>query len=137
MLKITADTNIYISAILFGGKPEQIIKFAAAEKITLLISHDILAEIAYVLRSKFSWSNQQIDQVDEMLKEICFFVTPSHRLKVIKDDDADNRILECALEGKADFIVTGDKRHLLPLKEYNGIRIVDTAYFLKIINSSQ
>lgn len=134
MLKITADTNIYISAILFGGKPEQIIKFAAAEKITLLISHDILAEIAFVLRSKFGWSNQQIDQIDEMLKDTCFFVTPARKLKVIKDDDADNRTLGCASEGKADFIVTGDKRHLLPLKEYEGIRIVDAAYFLEIIN---
>ena len=130
MLKITADTNIYISSILFGGKPEQIIRLAVAEKITMIISHDILAEIAFVLRSKFDWSNRQIDQVDQMLKEISVLVTPSQRFKVIEDDDADNRILECALEGKADFIVSGDKRHLLPLKEYQGIRIVDIASLL-------
>jgi len=132
MYRAVADTNVYISAILFGGKPEEIIKLTLEEKIELIISGDILAEIAYILRSKFKWSNYQVNQLLAMLQETVLFVTPEHRLNVIKDDEKDNRVLECALEGKADYIISGDKRHLLPLKEFQTVRIVDPAGFLQL-----
>ncbi|MDW7738869.1 MAG: putative toxin-antitoxin system toxin component, PIN family [Bacillota bacterium] len=132
MYRVVADTNVYISAILFGGKPEEIIKLALEEKIELIISGDILAEMAYILRSKFKWSNYQVNQLLAMLQETVMLVTPQQRLKVIKDDEKDNRVLECALEGKADYIISGDKRHLLPLKEFQTVRIVDPAGFFEL-----
>jgi len=52
---------------------------------------------------------------------------------VIREKDDDNRILECALEGKAEYIISGDKRHLLPLGEYEGIRILSPDEFLRLI----
>jgi len=60
--------------------------------------------------------------------------TPTQRVDVIKEKEDDDRILECALEGKAQYVISGDKRHLLPLKEYQGIRILPPTEFLKVIS---
>ncbi len=130
MLKVTLDTNVIISAILFGGKPEEIIKLASSEQLIIFISHDILAETVFILRSKFGWSNLQIEHAERMLRDIATIITPQERLKVIKKDEADNRILECALEGAADFIISGDKKHILPLRRCKQIPIVTAAAFL-------
>lgn len=131
MLRIVIDTNIYISAILFDGKPESIIKLAAAEKVALYTSHAIVAEVAGVLRNKFNWTNQQVEYADQFIRDISVLITPTSLISRIKADDADNRILECAVESKANFIVTGDRKHLLPLKKYGEIQIIDVADFLE------
>jgi uncharacterized protein len=133
MIRIVADTNIYISALIFGGNPEKIIKLAATEKIILLVSNAILDEVSLVLRKKFYWSNPQVSYADEFIRESSILVTPSSRVDLIIADEADNRILECAIEGKADYIVSGDRHHLLPLQTYNEIQIVDAATFLGIL----
>ena len=137
MLRIVIDTNIYISAILFDGKPEAIIKLAAAENVTLYTSHAITAEVAGVLKNKFSWTNQQVEYTDQFLRDISVLVTPTGSIDIIKTDDADNRILECALECKADYIVTGDRKHLLTLKRYQETAIVDSAEFLEIYENTK
>jgi len=59
-------------------------------------------------------------------------VIPSLRLTVIKEDEPDNRILECAVEGKCDYIISGDEHHILPLREYKGIKILRAAEFLNL-----
>ena len=133
MIKIVADTNIFISAILFDGKPEIIIKLAAAGKLLLVTSPLILAEIAVVLKNKFNWTNQQVEHTDHFIREISLLVTPSCSINLIKADEADNRILECAVEGQVDYIVTGDRQHLLPLKTYQGITVIDAAGFLDLL----
>jgi len=137
MLRIVIDTNIYISAILFDGKPESIIKLAAAEKVTLYTSHAIVAEVAGVLRNKFNWTNQQVEYADLFIRDISVLITPACLISKIKTDDADNRILECAVESRANFIVTGDRKHLLPLKKYEEIQIVDVAEFLEVFENKK
>jgi uncharacterized protein len=131
MIRIVADTNIYISAILFGGKPEKIMYLAASEKLILIVSNAILTEIASVLRNKFNWSNHQVSYTDLYIREISLLVTPSHHINLIQADETDNRILECALEGQADYIVSGDQKHLLPLKYFHDIPILNASSFLK------
>lgn len=131
MPRVTIDTNIIISAVLFGGNPEKLIQLASNQKISLILSHDILAETFHILRNKFGWSNNQVESLELMLREVASIVTPQKRVKVIKNDDPDNRILECAVEGNADFIVSGDKKHLLPLRYYEDIPIITTAAFLE------
>ena len=131
MPRVTIDTNIIISAVLFGGNPEKLIQLASNQKISLILSHDILAETFYILRNKFGWSNNQVESLELMLREVAGVVTPQKRVKVIKNDDPDNRVLECAVEGNADFIVSGDKKHLLPLRYYDDIPIITTAAFLE------
>ncbi|WP_406677985.1 putative toxin-antitoxin system toxin component, PIN family [Moorella sp. ACPs] len=130
MIKVVCDTNVYISAFLFGGKPEEIIAMARNNEIELLISEYILAEVSGVLKRKFGWTDEQISLTLEELRTITRLVTPGTRLEVIHEDEADNRFLECAMAGEAKYIITGDSRHLRPLKEYRGICILSPAEFL-------
>ena len=133
-VKVVLDTNIYISAILFGGKPEKIRKLSKEKKIEFLVSEAIIAEVAEILRKKFDWESWQISQIIDEIRETATLVIPYQTLSAIKKDEDDNRILECAVEGKAHSIISGDKRHLLPLKEYQRIKILSPAEFLEEMN---
>ena len=130
MLKLVLDTNVYISAILFGGKPEEIRKLAAEGEIEIAISEAIISEIAEVLRRKFGMENWQISQIVDDVREVTSLVIPQWNIHVV-EDDSDNRVLECAVEGNVRYIVSGDRRHLLPLKDYKGIEIVSPDEFLR------
>jgi len=132
MIKVAADTNVYISAILFGGKAEEIRRLAREGEVELLISETILAEIAGVLKRKFNWSDWQISEVIKDIRLITTLITPTVTLSVIKEDEPDNRVLECATEGKGQYIISGDEHHLQPLKEYQGIKIVSPSQFLEL-----
>jgi len=124
------DTNVYISAVLFGRKPEEIIKRSREGELNLVISEAILKEIAEILGRKFNWENWQISETLDEIRGFATLVIPRKAISVIKEDTADNRILECAIEGKVDYIVSGDEHHLLPLKEYQGIEILSATAFL-------
>jgi putative PIN family toxin of toxin-antitoxin system len=136
MYKVVLDTNIYISAILFGGKPEMIRTLSREKKIEVLISEEIISEIVGVLEQKFGWERSDLDQIVEEIRELNTLIVTSRYIPLIKNDDTDNRIIECAVEGNAQYIVSGDKRHLLPLKEYKGIKILTPDEFLKLIYES-
>ena len=133
MIKVAADINVYISAVLFGGKPEEIRKFARGGKIELLISETILAEMAGILKRKFNWLDWQISEVIKDIRAITILITPTSTLSVIKEDEPDNRVLECAAEGKAQYVISGDEHHLQPLKEYRGIKILSPAQFIELM----
>ena len=130
MIKVVADTNVYISAILFGGNPEEVLTLARRGEIRLFISPDIFAEVTRVLRKRFQWNNAQIVSLEQALRGLTELVIPKERVAWIDADEADNRILECAIEAGADVIVSGDARHLLPLKEFRGIKILSPAAFI-------
>ncbi len=130
-VKVVLDTNVYISAILFGRKPEEIRKLSQEGKIELLVSEAIIAEVAEVLRRKFDWESWQISQIINEIRETTTLVIPNQTLSVIKKDEGDNRVLECVVEGKAQYIISGDKSHLLPLKEYQGIKVLSPDQFLR------
>ena len=131
MLRVVLDTNILISAILFGGKPRQILEKAIRGEIRLCLSEPILEELKGVLqRSKFDYSPEMIQFLLTELTGIADFVNPSETLNVILEDTDDNRILECAVEAKANYIITGDF-HLLKLSQYRNIEVVNTVAFLE------
>lgn len=122
------DTNVFLSAFTFGGKPEAVFEMARAGRIQLVVSTPILAELASILSGKFSWADEDIREALMVVGRHADLIKRGTRLRVL-DDDADNRILECAVEGHADWIVSGD-RHLLNLKEFRGIRIIGVSDFL-------
>lgn len=130
MLKIVADTNILISAIIFGGVPDQILNLVREQKIKLLTSDAILYELADVLSKKFKFPLWRIEQALLEIKDIATIIFPKHHLSIIKKDESDNRILECAIKGKVQYIISGDKHHRLPLKKYRGVKIISPAEFL-------
>jgi len=131
-LRVVLDTNVYISAILFGGKCEEILKLASQRLFEVVISKKILGEIKSVLKEKFYWTDKQIAEVIKYIKEIASVINPDISLNVVKEDPADNKIIECAVASNATYIVTGDKQHLLAIKEYAGIKIISLMEFLKL-----
>ena len=137
MIKVVADSNVYISALLFGGKPEEIRELARGGEVELLISEIILAEIAGVLKRKFNWIDWQISEVIKDITAITTLITPTSTISLIKEDEPDNRVLECATEGKARYVISGDEHHLQPLKEYQGIRILSPAQFLELVRKNE
>lgn len=130
-MRIVANTNVYLSALLFGGPPEEIVNLARKGTIRLIASSSILLELATVLKSKFEWHETDVADAIRSIGYCSELVKPKVFIKEIADD-ADNRILECAVEGEAEFIVSGD-RHLLTLESFRGIRIVRARELLDLI----
>lgn len=131
--KVVFDTNIFISAILFGGKPEECLWLARDGKIRLITSKAILLELAEKLHHKFGMSSEGIEKTIGGISKFAEIVGPSEALSVIKKDEDDNRVLEAAKESQADFIISGDRRHILSLKKFEESKIVSAAEFLKLI----
>lgn len=128
--KVVFDTSIYLSAIIFGGNPRTCLELARSGEITLFSSRAILLEFAEKLRQKFLWEEEDIHEAIEGFLVFVALVDPQKNIKVIKGDPKDNRILECALKAKADYIISGDKKHLLALKIFKTIPILSAQKFL-------
>jgi uncharacterized protein len=139
ILKVVLDANVYVSAVLSkSGNPQEILQQWRVDAFEILTSQDTLAELSRVLRypkiaKLHQWTEGEIEEFIKLLSEEAVFVTPQTKLDVVKADESDNRYLECAVAGQASYLVTGDKRHLLPLKAYQGIRIVSPAIFMAIL----
>ena len=128
-MKVVFDTNILVSALVFpGGRADAALRRIVEEQDQLIISKAILAELLRVLGSKFSRHSEELAHVAVFLSELALTVKPRRRLRVVKDEP-DNRILECALTGRAEVIVTGD-HSLLALGEYKGVRIIRLREYL-------
>ena len=99
MPRIVADSNIYISALQFRGKPLELLQMAERGEIELLISDHIIEEVTRTLRERFEWPEDRIQEAIETVASFTKRIEPTQRLDVVKDDPDDNRILECAVEG--------------------------------------
>ena len=128
MIRAVFDTNVFLSAIVFGGNPERAFLLAREGRIRLLVSPAILIEIASILQEKFGWGERDAADAVKTIGRAAELIKPSVAISALKDD-GDNRVLECGVEGQADVIVSGD-HHLLDMKEYAGIVILRPAEFL-------
>lgn len=136
IMRIVRDSNVIISAFLFGGPPAEIIQLALKEKASCFISIAILEEIQAVLqRPKFKLSASQVLYVIEQLHDLCTVVTPKHHVHMIDNDPSDNMILECAQAANANLIVSGDS-HLLDLKSWQGISVISPTDAVQMINQT-
>ena len=134
--RVVLDTNVLVSAILFGGPPRDVLELAISGTIHCSLSPSILDELRDVLcRAKFGFSLEQSLRVIEELQAVCDVVHPGDRVRVLTSDPDDNMILECAVSANAAFIVSGD-RHLLDLGQYQGIVIVRPVEYLRTIRST-
>lgn len=128
-MRVVFDSNILISALLFpGGRAETAVANILDGRDDLLISRPIINEVLSVLASRFSRDKEELSRVAVVLGEMGEIVEPSRRLSVLRDEP-DNRILECAVEGRAEVIVTGDKA-MLAVGEYQGVRLMTLADYL-------
>jgi len=129
--RIVLDTNVIISAILFGGNPRKVLDLVISGSVDCTLSLGILDELRDVLqRPKFGFSADLCLHITEELHSVCDIISPSVRVDAIRSDPDDNRILECAIEARAHYIVSGDP-HLLELGAFKGIRIISPADYLK------
>lgn len=130
MKKVVLDTNVTISALFWEGNPRKIYDMAREGKLIMLLSDDMEKEFIRVLGyEKFGLSSQEVLPILRNLRTHARHVETKSKISVIIDDSTDNIFLECALDGSADFIISGDK-HLLDVKKYKGIEIVKAEEFL-------
>jgi putative PIN family toxin of toxin-antitoxin system len=134
-VKAVYDTNVFVSAFVVpGSKGEQAFLLAHRHQVALYSSVPILTETAGILRRKFNQPEKDVRAALKMMGRSAIIVRPSRKVTVLKDLP-DNRILECALAAQAEVIVSGD-RHLLGLKQFEGVPILRLADFLRLFPSN-
>ena len=142
MLKIVLDSNVFVSALINPrGKPAQILNYVFESKVRLFTSPSIIEELERVLSypklvKRHGLEKEELKKFVSDLLSILSLVEGKKAIEVIVEDPADNNYLSCALDAKADFIVSGDI-HLLNLREYEGIQIITPAQFLEMLEKEK
>jgi putative PIN family toxin of toxin-antitoxin system len=131
---VVLDTNVLISAYQFGGKPAQILQLAESESFVSLASGPLKSELARILAEKFLMPRSLVLATCTAFWQIAEWIEPKTPCNLCPDE-ADNRVLECAIEGSADFIVTGD-HHLLDLASAVDCILLKPAPFLAFLQST-
>jgi len=137
-LKIVLDTNMFVSALINPhGKPAQILNYVFDNKIRLFTSPSIIEELQRVLSypklvKRHRLEKQELKEFISDLLSIMSLVEGKKAIELIVEDPADNNCLSCAVDAKADFIVSGDT-HLLNLGEYEGTQIITPTQFLGVL----
>ena len=130
MKRIVLDTNVTISALFWRGYPRLLYDLVKGGKVILLFNTKIEAELIRVLAySKFGLTSAEIFPIIKHLRKHAHFVEEKSDIEIIKDDPTDNIFLECAIDGHADYIISGD-HHLLNLGSFVSIRIITAKDFL-------
>ena len=132
--KVILDTNIIISALGFGGKPREILNLILDNQIQGVTSSVLLAELEDVVNKKFPLLSSDLEKTKKQIRKKFKMVIPKQTVKILQDID-DNRVLEAAMTGKCNYIVTGDK-DLLTLKTFHQIKILTPNDFLNIIQNN-
>ena len=132
-MRVVLDTNVIVSGLNFPGNERLVLNLARRGRFTLYLSLFVLLEVRSVLVRKFGWKVGISDRAIRMLRVSATIIEPQQLPDVIENNEADNRILACAMESAADYLVTGDRRHLLPLGEHLGTKIVNAPRFLSAL----
>lgn len=135
MIRIVLDTNVFVSAIL-GRSLQSLFEYWLTNKFTLIVSDEIVQEYYGVLkRPKFKLSSEIIDPIFAQIFLYAEFVTPEQFYDAIESDPSDNKFLDAAIAGQAEFIVSGDK-HLLDLELFEGVSIISARQFLTVLEEA-
>lgn len=134
-MRVVIDTNVVASAIFFGGKPKEIIDSVMTNQIDAYASAEILEEYSETveyLKDKFPGKRPKVPLID--IEGKCRVINVSTKVNIYRDPD-DNKFIECAIDSKCYYVISGDK-DLLTVKEYDCIEIVTVAEFLEIIRNN-
>jgi putative PIN family toxin of toxin-antitoxin system len=136
MIRAVLDTNVVVSALLRPeGRPALILKLALSKQFRRCVSESLLEEYTEVLaRAQFGWDQRRRDRLIRDLRAASTLVIPRKRLRITSDPD-DNKVMECALEARADFVVTGNVRDFLA--RYQDVRVINPLDFLVLLASTQ
>lgn len=127
--RITIDTNVIISALIFGGNSKLIIEKLIRREFVAFTSIQLVSELVEKLLIKFNFSREMILKLDALIASLFIVVYPTKRIKIARDID-DNRVLEVATTSNSHIIITGDK-DLLTIKQYKGIKIVSPKEYIE------
>lgn len=130
MIRALPDTNVLISALFWGGLPRRVVDLAVAGRFQAITSPELINEFEEVLAEDFHLPQELLDLILRDTISYCEVVTPEAEVEAPIRDQADVKVLSCAISGRADFIITGDN-DLLALKELRAIRIVTVREFLE------
>jgi|SRR5579862_4162237 len=131
MIRATLDTSVLVSALNFGGLPNEILNRCQADAFTLCLSQSIIDELHRVLRDGFEWSEEDLAEALEPILSLAEIVEPT-RVVTASRDPNDDHVLACAVEADANYVVSGDN-DLLELDTFEGIRIVNPRQFLELL----
>lgn len=136
-LRVVLDTNVWVSAMIWGGSPASIVRAAEDGRVLMMVSEEIIQEISRTLayprlREMYEGVGVRREELVAAVLRVGKLVKVTARLKVVREDFADNMFLECALDGDADCVVSGDD-HLLSVRRYKRIRILSVKQFLKLL----
>jgi len=137
-MRITVDTNVLISSTFWEGDSSKIIKKVETGELKLILSESIIKEFEKVLnyneiQDKIKNKNLEMKYSINKIVSLSIIIDPLQKLNICEDSN-DNIILECALEGQVNYLISQDN-HLLKLKEIQGIKIITPNEFLSIINN--
>lgn len=131
---VVFDTNILIAALLsLQGAPFHGVALARLGRVESVTCGDILDEFTEKLQTKLGYTPAHAQAAAAEIRQFSRLATITHSLQVVAADPTDNKVIECAVVGGVTHIVTGDRRHLLPLGSYHGIAIVSAAEFLRLV----
>jgi putative PIN family toxin of toxin-antitoxin system len=131
--RVVLDTNVLISAVVYGGNPRKILEAVISGTIQMSISEAIIQEVQEVLqRPQFGLSIQFVHNTVAELTSLAEWVTPRKHHQLIKEDPSDNLVLDCAVAADADYLVTGDS-HLLRLQKCDEVRILTPQALVELL----
>lgn len=133
--RVVLDTNVIISGFLWKGNENKVLEYCLNDKFHLLTSDFILREVRRVLSNKFHLEPRRIQRYTEELTKVSTILQTAGIITILKDDPSDNFIIETAILGNADLIVTGDK-HLLKLERYENITILNASSIIDLTSGS-
>ena len=133
-VRVVLDTNVFVSSTFWEGNPHKVVELAIDKVIEIYTSPEILKELEKVLKRDFAENQEFVEKQITLILEYAKVVRPINKVKVVKEDPDDNKIIECAITSKAQYIVSGDP-HLCTLKEVLGIKILKPKEFLDMANS--
>ena len=135
-MRVVLDTNIIVSGLAYAGNERPILDSARNRRYALVLSEFILHEARGVMPRKFNWDSARVTRALSRLATIATLIDPPRISEPTTGHPPDDQVLACVAAAEADFLVTGDRRHLLPLRTFGNARIVTAAEFLEELEAS-
>lgn len=125
-LRALFDTNVLVSAFIAGGPPSRVIEASIESRIELVLANPVLGEFERVLTVKLGFEPERVHEITALLLDIAGarIDVPTQEVEAITGDPDDDVVLACGVNADVDVIVSGDRRHMLPVCEHRGIRII-------------
>ncbi|GIK54967.1 MAG: putative toxin-antitoxin system toxin component, PIN family [Chloroflexi bacterium] len=134
---VVFDTNILFSALDWQGNPYRCLELARRGDVTAVTCPELMAELGEKLQTKLNFSDEMVTETIADLLGFLHLTPIPGQLQFITADPDDDVVLECALVSQADYIVSGDRRYLLPIGSFQGIKIVTAVDFLAIVAAAE